>query len=57
MEILIALVLLSLLTLAAWRGFSVDSRDNQNWDPAAWSSSRGAARFHHRRQSTSSTRR
>ena len=45
MEILIALVILSVLTLAAWRGITVDSRDNQNWDPAAWAQSRGAARY------------
>jgi hypothetical protein len=33
MEMLVVLLLLVALNVAVWRGWGVDSRDNQNWDP------------------------
>lgn len=31
---IVVLLLLVALNVAVWRGWGVDSRDNENWDPA-----------------------
>jgi hypothetical protein len=46
MEMLVVFLLLVALNVAVWRGWGVDSRDNENWDP----SGRARRRSPHRRR-------
>ncbi|HYT11057.1 MAG TPA: hypothetical protein VEL73_10405 [Mycobacteriales bacterium] len=41
MELLVLLLVLVAVNAALWLGWGVDSRDNENWDPAGRSWTRG----------------